>query len=188
MRAKKDDIVVKLHLEGKGGSIDPKFIFQALEHLEVSVYASDRLDISDAKEVLNLPSIVTDASLERLRKYRHNRIHFIEAKTGSIELIGVIAGVSYFILKNTVGEALKESFKETDEYEKLKTFFKKNLWTKARRISNELKEILHQKKRNFEVKLLPPATEQDPIEIVIDLKKDTDDKNNRIDSFGDMLD
>jgi len=134
----------------------------------MALYASDRNDIELAATVMPTPGYVKDASLERIRHHRHHRLLLREAQSGSIELIGVVAAVSYFVLQRTLGEALKDGFKETSVYDQLRRFFQEVIDDKTAFISDTLTRAFSSRKKQVRVRtrLQGPA---EPNRIIIEV-------------------
>jgi hypothetical protein len=157
----RDDIIIEFHI-GRGGDVDPKLLVEALDILEGALYASDRTDIERVSSQLPIPTYVRDASLERLRNYRHHRVHFREATTGSIVLIGAVAAVSLFVLEKTIGEAFTDGFKDTRTYHELRTFFREQIDSKALFIAEAIRRGLGTRHRTADVSVIPPHQQSTP--------------------------
>jgi len=147
-----DDIVIRIRMAGDG-AIDAKVMIDALDIAEGALYASDRNDVEQAARALRLPSYVRDASLERLRHHRHQRLLLEEAQTGSIILVTVVAAVSLFVLEKTVGEAFADGFKETRAYSELRDFFRGQIDAKALFIAEALRRAFGGRRREVSVRV-----------------------------------
>jgi len=167
LKADQNDILIHLRLVGQT-DFDAKFVLEALDTIEMALYASDRNDIELAATVMPMPGYVKDASLERIRHHRHHRLLLREAQSGSIELIGVVAAVSYFVLQRTLGEALKDGFKETSVYDQLRRFFQEVIDDKTAFISDTLTRAFSSRKKQVRVRtrLQGPA---EPNRIIIEV-------------------
>lgn len=187
MEAGRNDILIKLKLEGDNEHIDPKYLLQVLESLETSLYSSDRKDIEQvSKEFEEISNVIRDACLERLRQFRHRRLLITEAKTGSIEIIGLVAAVTYYLIDKTVGETLKDTFKESDLNKRIKNYFRQKIDEKSLFITESLRRAFSSKKREVEVKAFP-ATETEPNTIIV-IVKERAEKVFYIKSLGKELD
>lgn len=187
MKAGRFDIQLDIHLQGQNGRIDPKYLLQVLESIETSLYASDRKDIEQVAKELRISKVIRDASLERLRLQKDRRMIIVDAKSGSLEIIGLVAGVAYFVLEKTIGEAFSEGFKETGMYEKLKDFFKTKVDEKALYIAENIRRAFASKKREITVKALPPAEDRPNI-IEIEVSGKIGEEVELIKSLGEELD
>jgi hypothetical protein len=170
----KSDIVIKIHLSGTKHHAS-KTLIKCVDTIETALYASDRKDIEQATTDLHTSRLIRDASLERLRQYRNNRLLFFDAKSGSIELFAIVAGVSYFVLKQTIGESVKEGFKESEVGDKLKELIKKQINSKALFITESLRRVFETRKETVDIKLLPPSS-YEPNQIIIDISEQTEPK------------
>lgn len=149
-----NDIVIRIRMAGDG-AIDAKVLIDALDIAEGALYASDRNDVEQAARELHLPGYVRDASLERLRHHRHQRLLLEEAQTGSIILVTVVAAVSLFVLEKTIGEAFADGFKETRAYGELRDFFRRQIDAKALFIAEALRRAFGGRKREVSVRVNP---------------------------------
>lgn len=187
MKTNQFDIVIELRLRDND-YVRSKFLLQAFDDLETALYASDRKDVEQAASSLDITNVVKDASLERLRQHKNNRLLLTEAKTGSIEIFALVAGVSYYILDKTLGETLKDSYVNSYLHKELKEFFRRKIDEKALSIVENIRRAFASKKKEVSVRLLPPAPGQ-PNTIVIELTPDEKTKVlDRIKSLGDELD
>ena len=100
-----------------------------------------------------------DACLERLRSFRQQRLQFVEARPGSLTVFAIVTGVSIFVLDRTVGEALKDEFKQTDSYRKLRELFRLRIDVKALHIAEGVRRVFASKAREVQVKALPRSAE-----------------------------
>src|SRR3982074_1517678 len=103
-----EDIQIEIHIQGPR-PIDTKSLLEVFNAVEMALYDSDRQDIDLAARALQLPPLLRDAALERLRHFRNKRFLLTGAHAGSIELIGLVAGVSYWVLEKTLAEGFQES-------------------------------------------------------------------------------
>lgn len=187
-KAGRYDIRLDIHLSGRNGRIDPKYLLQVLESIETSLYNSDRKDVEQAARELRLSPVIRDACLERLRQQRHHRMIIVDAKAGSLAIAGLVAGVSYFLLENTLGEAFKEGFKESQVYEQLKDFFRRQVDAKSLTIAENIRRAFSSKKRAVNVKALPASEEQPNIIEVEVLEEIGESISDQIKTLGEELD
>ena len=181
------DIVVELRLQADG-TIDANSLIHVFDALETAIYASDRNDVVKASAEFQIAPHVRDASLERLRHHRHHRLLLVDARRGSIELIALVAGVSYFVLEKTIGEAFREGFKQSKSYETLRDFFRDHIDHKALFIAENVRRAFSGKKRDVRVEVLP-STAQSPNRLIVDARSLPDtDQGPRPSSLGEELD
>lgn len=178
-----NDIVIRLKIEGDKVGVDARKLLQAFDTLEISLYESDRRDIQDLLSQGYISKVAADASLERLRRFRHHRLILRNAERGSIVLEGVVAAVSLYILEGTLGELAKDAIKESKPYSSIKEWFRNKIDEKASFIVNSIQKELYQKKRRFEIK----QTEEGR-KIEITFKDSRESKENvEVPSLGDEL-
>jgi len=181
------DIEIHVHLH-EDGNINSKALLQALDTLETSLYASDRQDIEFASIELDVPAVVRDACLERLRRYRHDRLILTGDRHGSIEIIGVVAGISYFVLNKTIVESFKKGYEDTELHNNMRQFFKKSIDDKALFISENLRRVFANRKKDVNIKALS-SSENKSDRIIIDISSEPKSKKKmQIRSLGEELD
>jgi len=183
------DILVELHL-GTDDSVDVKSLLHVLENLEIALYGSDRDDILRASNELRFSGVVRDAALERLRTFRHQRLQISEARHGSLVILAFVASVSLYVLEKTVGEALKDSFKESESGRRLRDFFRRQIDTKVLVIAEGIRKAFSSKSRKVSVKTLPRSAEANaPATIVVDvLSEETRAAREKVRTLGEELD
>lgn len=179
------DIIIDLHLPSDG-AIDARGLLQIFDSMEAALYSSDRIDIEQAALKLNLSQVIRDAALERLRHHRHQRVLLLSAQSGSIEIIAAVAGVAYFVLEKTIGQALSDGFKNSNSYKILQDFIRDQVDQKALYIAESLRRIFAGKKRNVSVRTLPRSRES-PNRIVIEIEPPPQNQP-RLGTIGEQID
>jgi len=152
MQHTENDIVIRLRLQGRNGIVDAKNLLQSFDSVEAALYESDRNDIEQLCQQKFISRLVADASLERLRRYRHNRLLLVNAENGFIILDGVVASVPLYILKITLGEALEKAIAESKTFKDIKEWFRKQIDKKADYIANAMRKELNSKNKRFEIR------------------------------------
>jgi hypothetical protein len=169
--ASRFDIQIRLHFQGRQreGLVDSGDVLKLLDVVESAVYDSDRDDVIRAATALQIRSVERDACLERLRHYRHKRLLLEEARPGSLELIGLIAAVGYFVLEKTIGESFSDGYKNSELHRGLKEFFQRLIDEKALKIAESIRRVIASRKVQAQVRALPPADDNSPHTIGIDI-------------------
>ncbi len=121
---KEYDILIRVVFEGN--TVPAELVEEMIDDIETAVYKSEENDInrlfSDSSNI-QIPQVIKDASLFRLPKYRGDSLILESTKKGSFVIEATVAGLSYWILQNTLGETFKESWRETDLHQSIKRFF-----------------------------------------------------------------
>lgn len=109
-------VQINLHLQGN--YVSSKLLMDSLQMLEDGLYRSDLKEIDKALKQLNLHKkiikLIRKRAYKKIDKYYERRLGFHTAQNGSIILSATVISVGYFILKDIVGEFLKDSIKESD--------------------------------------------------------------------------
>lgn len=170
------------------GPFDARVLLNTFDNLENALYSSDRRDIEDAAREVGFSHVVRDAALERLRRYRHHRLQITEARSGSVEIIGLVLGVAAFVLSSTVGEAFKEGFKDTHLYEELKYYFQNVIDEKTLFIAEHIRRSFSSKKLPVNVKVLPASSASETQQIVVEIDlTETSEESVRVLPLGEQL-
>lgn len=185
MKANKNDIVIRLRLSVEN-NVHPKELVGAMDMVESALYDSDRRDVELLSNQLRLPSLVSDACLERLRHYRHNRLVLSAVKPGSIELFAVVAAVSYFVVKTTAGEAIKTGYQNSELHSRLSEYFQRN-FDKLLFIAERLRGVFKSKKIPACVRVLD-AEGGEPLSIIVDIHGRPISKDRKPGTIGEELD
>ena len=121
-----------------------EFIATVIAQVEQAVFQSEHSDLIAAlEEFQDIPSVVRDAVGVRIERYRGQSLQLDEAHSGSLILIGSIAGLAYWILDNTLKETLREAWRESDLHKKLKDFFLSRRHHKLANVQRELGPQMH---------------------------------------------
>lgn len=126
------DVGLRVILEG--GPLEPKFLISALDEVESALYNSDRQDIirffESAKRnewfrsaPYEMMDLVRDASLERIRAYRHRRVEFSRFRDGSLILEGTVVAVAIWVIKETIGKSFSQSWIGSEWDNRFRDFF-----------------------------------------------------------------
>ena len=161
-----NEIVIKLKFDTTNFGIESHSLINAFDNLESTLYESDREDIERLFDAKILNTLVRDACLERLRQYRHKRIKFSKAETGSIVLVGVVSAISFYIVYKSLLES-QSDFKETELYCKLVDFFNERVKEKAVNISKYIETTLKKKNKTIKVEHPYRTKEKNYEEIII---------------------
>jgi len=137
-----DDIEIQLRLCGMD-EFPAEFLLDTIKHVNHAVYLSEVSDLRMCRNRLSdLPSVAFDAAEHRIRQYRGSAVRIHSIEKGSLALTAVVAGLGYFILKNTLGETLKEAWLNSDMHLKLVKLLTKSRWTKVADIVDRTEMLL----------------------------------------------
>ena len=126
------------------GSVPSYDLTKCIEHCEDAAYQSEFDDMfvlysSLASEDFQL---FFDAMRFRLSRLKGQILHLDEAQNGSIVLGGIVAGAAFWIIENTLGETLKDAWKESDLHKQIKEILIKNLQVKPKQIASKVKQLI----------------------------------------------
>ena len=179
------DIVLRFHLHGDSSGVRGKSVIRILDLVESALYDSDRADIQHLARDFNISPVVADATMERLRHYRHERIILVDANPGSIELVGLVAAVALYLLQKTLGEAFSASIKESAEFGRLKEFFRRSIDNKALRLVEAMRRLIAASKLDATVHHLKESPDA-PNVIIVDFR--TGRRAESLPTLGNVLD
>src|ERR1700738_3023787 len=117
------EISIRVRFRG-AEALPAAFIASSIAIVETEVFRSeyDELDVI-FRELGELPAIIRDACHHRIQQYEGNSLLFENAAKGSLILIGVGSALAYWIVQNTLGESLKDAYKESGLHWRLKSLF-----------------------------------------------------------------
>lgn len=177
-----NDIILKIRLS-QDININAQYLHFLLDSLEKSLYESDREDINRIFNKIYVSDIYRDACLERLRKYKNNRINLDDIEKGSFILYFSVTAVSLILAKEVLSQ---DDAVNPYSYQKFKAEFRNHLESKALYISEKIRKVLIEKKQSSEVKF-NKKNDNTPFEITINIE--SNDRNSKKNpSIGNELD
>jgi hypothetical protein len=132
-------IEIEVWLHQLGQQAIPYSVFRKiLDSLNKAVFESEKNDLKAIrKEFPKLPNVAFDAASHRLKEFRYSAIIIKELKPGSLIVAGVVAGVSIWILQQTLGETLKEAWLDSQGHQNLKNLLLKRMGTKRHLLATD---------------------------------------------------
>ena len=118
-------------------------IADVLESVNNAVYESE----SDELEALSqrfsdLPQVTLDAARYRIENYRQTALLIESGSKGSLIVLGTTALLALWLLDKTLGETIKEAWKQDEWHNKLKDYLTENLAAKANAIAENIRRQL----------------------------------------------
>ncbi len=140
----KKDIGIHVRFSGRQ-SFPSALISDVLDIIDDAIFQTQKRDLEYAKNNIELPELSLDAALHRIDNYHGVNFLLKGSNRGSLIITGIVAGLAFWVLKNTLGETLKEAWKDTDMHRRLKDLL---LW-RMKGKSKEVKEEIERNFRNF---------------------------------------
>jgi hypothetical protein len=157
------DIRIVLRLYGE--QVLSRDVTGAFDDLEALLFQSDRKLVQDVSRRIALEPLLRDATLERVRLFRGQRIKLDRIGGGSFVFELLVSGIGVWLLKETVGECVKKGWKDSSVYSQLSDAVKESVEGLAEHIYLLLKR-LDRRIASAETRLLlPPAADMPTIEI-----------------------
>lgn len=97
-----------------------------------------RAEMDAALEALGLPGYVKSVCRRRFDDSPGVSLRLVDARRGSVVLVGALTAIAFWIIKNTVGETIKDAYKETGMHERLKQLFLTRIGDQARDLESAL--------------------------------------------------
>ena len=131
------------HPSGQVPSMD---MIKCLQHCEAAVYFSELDDLIAPYFAYGdeVPLVVIDAMRFRLNGLKGKLLHIEHAANGSIILGGIVAAAALWLLENTLGETLKDAWKESDMHKKVLALFTKRFADKGKKVGEEVKRLIEE--------------------------------------------
>jgi len=132
-------IEIEVRLHQMGPEQIPYSVFrQITDAVNSAVYESEKKDLRAIQnEFPDLPNVAFDAAMFRLRKHRNSSVLINELRPGSLIVAASVAGLSIWVLQQTLGETLKEAWLESQGHEKLKKFLLKRMGSKRHELATK---------------------------------------------------
>jgi len=169
-----DEIQIEVHFCQRQ-SVATSTLTTVLRSIESAIIETEKQEIEVLSDkIKDIPVVAIDACYERLRKYNGFAYRLSATRSGSVVVVGLVAGVAYYVLDKTLGETLKEAWLESKMHEKIK-----NLLTDRRNVrAHKISDLIHKKlKRRMPIDYISQGVgTRDLIMITIQLKPDPKDE------------
>jgi hypothetical protein len=136
------ELAIEIRFTGQNG-FAAGLVTQWLEDIEREVFALERSDIDVLQAALapEVPAPYFDALRHRFRILRGRTFNVSSAANGSIVLFGTVSAASYWLLKQTLGEAVKESWKQSPWHARAVSVLSTRVGFKAKRLAETFERI-----------------------------------------------
>jgi hypothetical protein len=142
MSRRKPQILVRIKYIRHIASDDLIKVLRAMDNSVLRTELDELRAVSE--EFPELPRIIYDASEARILRYSGRAFLIKQASEGSIILTGAAVGIAYWVLQNTIGETLKETYLESDLQFKIKKLFKTRIDDKAKSLVSHINKSIRQ--------------------------------------------
>jgi hypothetical protein len=113
-----------------------------LEHINQAIFDVELKELGTLSEAFpELPPIALDAARYRIQRYENKAFLIEEASSGCIVLGGAAALLALWLLQITLGETIKEAWKEDEWNKKLKTFLAQNFQQKLKMLAERIENL-----------------------------------------------
>lgn len=131
---------IELHLRFAVRSALPAgLLARVIDYVERSVFSVEESELAAIMaEFEELTPLAEDATRYRLDSYKGRSVLVHSARDGSIVLLATVAGISVWVLQQTLGETLKEAWLESESHERLKRLLLRRVWSKATTVADVL--------------------------------------------------
>lgn len=131
---------IEIRLRQMGPEEIPYTVFRKiLDSLNRSAFESEKKELKEIrKQFPEFPSVAFDAANYRMNDHRSSAIIIKELKPGSLIVAVSVAGIAIWVLQQTLGETLKESWKQSKSHEKLKAFLLKRMGEKRHTLATDI--------------------------------------------------
>lgn len=116
----KQDIAIKFEFRGTA-ALHAGLFADIVTTTEAVVYQAQVKELEHlAKSVSGIPPVALDAARQRIKQHRGEALSLVSAQSGSVVLWTLAAGLALYVLKQTLGETLKEAWRESPAHDSLK--------------------------------------------------------------------
>lgn len=142
------DFDIKLELCCKQ-SFPADIITTAIQCINDAYYLSEIDDLTQIQgEFTDLPKVAFEAAVSRMKKCKKSSVLISSVEKGSIEITIAATALAYWILNQTLGETLKETWNESDMKKKVKEILGKGL---DKKVGDVRKNVLRRLKQKLPV-------------------------------------
>jgi hypothetical protein len=137
-----DEPDIHIELQFKGAQYFPaQLLLGIIEAVDRAIARAERDEIDEIEKVFSddIPKPVFDAMRYRAQNLTARSLNFESASSGSIILAGIAAALAYWLLDKTLGETLKESWKNSNLHSRMKEFLSARMGAKAARIAKDIR-------------------------------------------------
>ncbi len=120
------------------GTPPTALLMSTIQVCEDEINQIQRAEMDAALDALDLPGYVKSVCRRRFADAQGVSLRFVDSKQGSIILIAALTALGYWIIQNTVGETIKDAYKETGMHERLKQLFLTRLGRQTEDIESAL--------------------------------------------------
>ena len=136
------DIWFEIRFIGYGG-VSVEVLTSVLKQVTWAIESAEKDELDELVESFpDWSGIARDAMRYRFDRVDRDRLLNIErASNGSIILAGAAIGLAYWVVDKTLGETVKDAWKDSDGHTRLKEFLKKRVFSKRDQIASRLQPI-----------------------------------------------
>jgi hypothetical protein len=140
----------------------------AITCINEAFFASELEDLRALRyEFADIPSVAYDAAEHRLLQYKKRSVLLMGINKGSVEIGLIGAGLALWFIKQTIGETIKEAWRETDLHKRIRQFLTSRIHEKRQAIVEDSKRLLEKRlAASVSVKLID-TTERAQIKVQI---------------------
>ncbi|MFQ5622668.1 MAG: hypothetical protein ACE5FS_04655 [Paracoccaceae bacterium] len=105
------NIELVVHLDSAGDGFAWRDLDRIFGEIDSIAYQIDREEVFQFCRRYRVPELLRDASLERLRRFRNQRVIVSDIRSGSIDIIFTLAATAGFVLSATVGKSALDGYR-----------------------------------------------------------------------------
>ena len=120
------------------GTPPTALLMSTIQVCEDEINQIQRAEMDSALDTLDVPGYVKSVCRRRFFDAQGMGLRFVDSKRGSIVLIASLTALGYWIIQNTVGETMKEAYKESGMHDRLKRLFLTRLGRQTKDLESAL--------------------------------------------------
>jgi hypothetical protein len=129
-------VEVTIHIEG-GDAFPAGLVAQTIGIVERSAFTTEAEELEAIfEEFPDIPELVRDACRQRLNNFRGNTLLVSAAAPGSFVIAATCTALAYWLVEKTLGETVKEAYKESDLHKKLKELLARRLFRRTQNLAS----------------------------------------------------
>lgn len=128
------DIQVRIRFEG-AKAFSALLIADTLDAVEAAIFEVEEDEVNElSNELRDIPESIFDAIRLRIERLEGQTLRVEHASAGSLVIEGTVAYAALWLFKETIGETLKEAYRDSNMHIRLKKFLLRNHKKKAEQI------------------------------------------------------
>lgn len=186
---------IYLHFTGSG-SVPFGTIESVIKEIQGIVIAQEELELRRLrKEIPEVPASAITAAIAQLERpnIQYQAVRVSAVKPGSLGLWIALTAFGWWVLENTLGETLKDAWKESATHEKVKQFFVRSRLDKLRAIQRGINKGVQKvrardSRKNVEIEVpMYAQLDEEQLELSVRIETSQEQASNMVPTYDELM-